>query len=315
MAQVWHVGAEAGMIHSLDHLRELLLAARGVVPAETTQFFSPRYEASVHSPQLLPDMDKAVERILAAAVRQERVLVYGDYDADGVTATAILISVLREVGVHAMPYLPHRLDDGYGLNREVLTGLLAEFDILISADCGVGNTEEIRWLASQQKDVIVVDHHELPTELPPAYVILHPRLPGYPFPHLSGAGVAWKLAQGLLRKHYGQSPETTAREQGYLALAALGTVADVVPIVGENRAIVRFGLSQLSRTRRPGLLALLTASGITPRMGITARDVAFRVVPRLNAAGRMEHPQPALDVLLTESEKREPGISSAAQYL
>lgn len=294
MKRVWQVGVGARVVRSLDKLTEVLLTQRKVEVAGLEEFFTPSFGGSIHDPLQLHDMPSALERLRAAIKREERILVYGDYDADGVTATAILVSVLRELGAHVVPYLPHRLDDGYALNKQVLKQLLGEFDLLISADCGVSNLEEIEWLRTQGKAVIVADHHEMREKLPPAHAVIHPRLGNYPFGYLSGAGVAWKIAQALVGEKATQ----------LLDLAALGTLADVVPLTGENRAIVKFGLSVMRHTQRPGLRALLAACRIDPTAGISTEDLVFRVIPRLNAAGRMDHPQPALDVLLADSPAR-----------
>lgn len=242
-----------------------------------------------------------MEILREAATDRQRVLIYGDYDADGITATAILVSVLHSLNISVTPYLPHRLDDGYALNKNVLEPLLAEFDILLSVDCGVSNIEEVAWLKAKNKTVIIVDHHEFPETLPPADAILHPRLNSYPFGHLSGAGVAWKLAWALL----GQEQASELAD-----LAALGTIADVVPLTGENRALVKLGLKKIMRTQRVGLAALVKACRLQGTC--SAQDVAFRVAPRLNAAGRMDHPQPALDLLLAENAIR---ASSLVQQL
>ncbi|MEK7556346.1 MAG: single-stranded-DNA-specific exonuclease RecJ [Patescibacteria group bacterium] len=304
MALSWKVGAGTEVVATLERLREVLLGLRGIDPEEAAGFFLPEYDSTIHAPLLMRGMRRAVDRLFAAREAGERVLVYGDYDADGVTATALLVTVLRKLGIQVIPYLPHRLEDGYGLNRRALERLLPEFDLLISADCGISNAEEIAYLASRGKDVIIVDHHELPAHLPSAFAILHPRLPSYPFPYLSGAGVAFKLAQGLLRDARARRVGEAHDEHALLDLAALGTIADVVPMLGENRAIARFGLSMLGRRSRVGLSCLLSECRLAQGKAVTAQDAAFRLLPRLNAAGRMDHPQPALDLLLTQSAQQ-----------
>lgn len=287
------------VMRELAQLREELLSQRGISEAIADHFFLPDYASTTHDPLLLHDVPAAVERIFTARDKRERVLVWGDYDADGITATAILMTVLQGLGVAVTPYLPHRTDDGYALNSRVLQDLSPHFDLLISADCGVSNGEEITWLKGQGKDVIVVDHHELPERLPPADAILHPRLGEYPFAHLSGAGVAWKLSQAILRD---PRSKIALREEDLLDLAALGTIGDVVPLLGENRAIVTFGLKRLSRPQRAGVAALCRTCRLSFQQTISAKDVAFRIVPHLNAAGRMDHSQPALDLLLAHNE-------------
>lgn len=291
MTQVWRL-LGTGPARSLTQLREQLLSERGVNAAREEDFFRPSFETSIHDPFLLHDLVAGLERIQKAKKNRERVLVWGDYDVDGITATAILVSVLTEIGVAVTPYLPNRADDGYSLNQSVLESLLPHFDLIISADCGVSSLEEIAWLKTQGKDVIVVDHHEMRDSLPEADAILHPRLGTYPFAHLSGAGVAWKFAQALL-------PE---RSRDLLELAALGTIADVVPLLGENRAIVTFGLRGIAHSKRPGVAALCRTCRLAGNPALSSQDVAFRLVPHLNAAGRMDHPQPSLDLLLTQDE-------------
>lgn len=292
-------------IASLVELETLLLQQRGVVAEQHEVFYTPTYEGSLHSPTALHGMGVAVERLRLAARRGERVVVYGDYDTDGLTAAAIVTLVLRQLGVHVTPFIPHRFDDGYGLNQRVLTELLPEFEVLVTVDCGVSNVAEVAWLTEHGKDVIIADHHELPEgELPPALAILHPRHPlgKYPFGYLSGAGVAWKLAAALLRDK--------RAEQALLDLAVLGTVADMVPLLGENRSLVMFGLEALRQTKRPGLKRLLQEARLTAPF--TTEQLSWRVIPQLNAAGKMDHAQPALDLLLAETAT---GADRAAQAL
>lgn len=305
---VWRVAGPTEAITSLVDLKAELLRQRGIPVEQEHNFFEPSYSEAIDNPFALVGMDRAVERLLAATKR-ERVLIWGDYDADGVSGTAVLLEALRLVGIEVAPYLPHRSDEGYGLNQPALERLLDTFDVLVTVDCGGSNAEEITWLVERGKDVIVVDHHELPAILPPALAILHPRHPlgHYSTTHLSGAGMAWKLSQALLRRSQAD-PEA---EKWLLDLPLLGTLADAMPLVGENRAIVRFGLEVLRRTRRPGLRALLEAARLE-LFAMSARDVTFRIIPAINAAGRMDHPQAALDVLLASSAD---AAQKAAAYL
>lgn len=298
MDAAWRVSGGDTALASVAELREALLSQRHVAPEAEAAFFEPSFARDIHDPMRLGHMRQAVARLKRARRRGERVLVWGDYDADGVCGAALLLIALRSFGLAALPYLPHRLEDGYGLNKRVLERLLPEFDVLIAVDCGISNSAEIAWLAAQGRDVIIVDHHALPDELPRALAVLHPALAHYPYPHLSGSGTAWKLAQALLAGEARQADE----EKWLLDLCCIGTVADMVPLLGENRALVRFGLEVLRRSRRPGVQALLKQAGGSE--AVDAEAVSFRLAPLLNAAGRMDHAQPALDVLLCEQPAR-----------
>ena len=306
MKKIWHVSA-GGLqnISSLPALEDFLCQQRQVIKGSGESFFAPVYERDIHDPHLLHGMGEAVDRMYYAIEHGERILVYGDYDVDGISSTAIVASILQELGAKVIPYLPHRMDDGYSLNRGVLEQLRDEFDLLITVDCGVSNIEEIAWLKEQGKDSIIVDHHEMRNTLPAARAILHPRHPEgkYPWPHLSGAGVSFKLAQGLLRDKRSVHAGNGDREKWLLDLALLGTVGDVMPLLGENRAIVRFGLQVVRLARRPGIRALIDAARLSSA-SLTVEDLAFRAIPLINAAGRIDHPQAALDVLLAVDDKR-----------
>lgn len=316
-SRVWRVG-KGGLkpIETIEATQRLLLSQRGIKDNLQERFFAPTYERNIHDPFSLLGMEEAVERIYHAIKKGEHILVYGDYDADGVTSVAQLISTLREIGGLCFPYLPHRLDDGYGLNLQVLKGLASEIDLLITVDCGVANVEEIAWLKSQGKDVIVVDHHEIGPVLPAARAILHPRHPEgtYPWGHLCGAGVTWKLCQALLRDPRSGFEKDVDKEKWLLDLTVLGTVADVMPLQDENRAIVRFGLQVLKMSRRPGIRALLNSLRLTMKE-LSVEDVGYKLVPRLNAPGRLEHAQPALDLLLaTDIPTAEKQAAMLEQY-
>src|SRR3989344_3517421 len=313
---VWRVGVGGLLLtQSAEDLRALLCRQRGI-DAASTSFFQPEYETAIHDPHLLFGMQEAIDRIFFAIKKGERILVYGDYDADGVTSSAILVSTLQELGASVFPYLPHRMDDGYGLNQHVLERLLPEIDLVLSVDCGVANVKEVAWLKKKGKDTIVVDHHEMGEELPPARATLHPRHPQgkYPWGHLCGAGMAWKLCQALLRDERSGFAEDKDKEKWLLDLALLGTVADVMPLLDENRAIVRFGLMVLQLERRPGLKALLNALRISGKeLGL--EDVGYKIVPRLNAPGRLEHAQPALELLLaTDRHSAERQVAILESY-
>ncbi|MEX0649943.1 MAG: single-stranded-DNA-specific exonuclease RecJ [Candidatus Andersenbacteria bacterium] len=306
MKSEWQVrpGGES-RVSTLADLEHLLYQQRSLDAAAREAFLQPVYTRDIHDPHLLYGMQEAVDRIYRTVEKDERILVYGDYDVDGISSTAIMVSALQDIGANVTPYLPHRTDDGYGVNRAVLEKLEREFDLLITVDCGVSNVEEINWLASKGKDTIVVDHHELPKELPAARAILHPRHPkgSYPWPSLCGAGMSWKLSQALLRDERSPYAKDPDREKWLLDLALLGTIGDVMPLLGENRVIVKFGIEVLRRTRRPGLQALLDGANLS-RGSLRVQDIAFRVIPLINAAGRIDHPQAALDLLLAPNMTR-----------
>lgn len=316
MSSVWHVKAGLSPIVSLASLKETLLAQRGIEVSGQSAFFMPKYERDIHDTASLFGMSAAVELIFDAIKQERRILVYGDYDVDGITSTAIMMTVLRDLGAHASPYIPHRTDDGYGLSLNVLKRLKSEFDLLITVDCGITAREEAAWLKQQGKEVIITDHHTVPGQLPEAAAIIHPRHPqgNYAWPSLCGAGVAWKVAAALARSPRGSLRADPDYEKWLLDLVMLGTLADCVPLVGENRAIVKFGFEILRRTKRVGLATLLDSLRLD-RGALSVQDIVFKIIPRLNAAGRMEHAQPALDLLLTQSEPRAIALLSAINSL
>lgn len=303
---MWPIrGNSKEVVATQEQLIERLLANRGVDAVHAESFFSPSYLSSIHNPYDMPGMQMAVEVVMRAVKNKERIMVYGDYDADGITSTAIMLDVLESIGAHAVPYLPHRYHDGYGLNGDVLQSASSEFDVLITVDCGIGNADVVAMLRNLGKDVIIVDHHELPETIPNATAILHPRYPdgAYGWGHLCGAGTSWKFAQALLRHEdsgYAKDPD---KEKWLLDLAMIGTIADVMPLLGENRSIVTFGKEVLMRTKRPGLLALIKQARIEPSV-MTAKDIAFRIIPLINAAGRIGHPQSALNALIAKTPEQ-----------
>lgn len=276
-----------------------LLYQRGCrTPEAIKEFLNPSL-ARLNKPDTLPDIGKATERIIAALDRKEPMLVYGDYDVDGVCGTALLVSVLKSLGGRVYYYLPHRENEGYGLSVGGLE--FAHFNnirLIITNDCGSTDIEVIKRIRSEGIDVIVTDHHEPGPEFPAAVAFVNPKRMDsiYPFSELAGVGVTFKLAWSLLAVSGRQKEELIA----FLDLVGLGTLADVVPLVGENRVIARFGLVALSQSNRPGIRALVESSGLR-RRSLTARDVNFVLVPRLNAAGRVGHAHTALKLLLAES--------------
>ena len=283
--------ADLTPLGSLPGWFSALLRLRGIETEENAKrFLSPSLE-DLHDPFLLPGMDKAVRLIRSAVAAGDRIMVFGDYDADGVCAASILLETLIDLGAQASFRLPSRHTDGYGLNEAVVRDTAEKAKLLITVDCGVSNHTEVALAKSLGLTVIVTDHHQLPDELPPADAVLEPLLGDYPCPHLCGAGVALKLCQAL---------QGIAGVEKRLDLAAVATVADVVPLVDENRVIVREGLRRLNAARRPGLRALLDVSGSAPP--ISADDLGFRIAPRLNAAGRLGDAGVCVRLLLTGRE-------------
>ena len=276
-----------------------ILAGRGVQdPAQAQAFLDRGYAASTDPFDLL-DMDRAVERLRKAHQLGEQVVVYGDYDADGVTATVLLFEWLQQAGFKASWYIPDRFQEGYGLHAQALAGLReAGASVVVTVDCGVRSIGEVEQGRALGLDVIVTDHHLPGEELPAAAAVLNPKRPGdpYPFKGLSGVGLAYKLVEGLAGTLQGPGP------QELLDLVAVGTVADLAPLLGENRALVSAGLDRLNNTRRQGLLALMETSGFS-RGAVSASSIAFGLAPRLNAAGRLASARLAAELLMTEEAR------------
>ncbi|REJ36873.1 MAG: single-stranded-DNA-specific exonuclease RecJ [Bacillota bacterium] len=281
-----------------------VLAARGITePDQAGAFLNPRLD-QLGDPFAMYGMDRAVERILAAAARREKVLVYGDYDVDGLCAAAILVQALERLGIDAGVYIPHRVREGYGLHAGPLEEAARQgVSLVITVDTGISAAAEARRAAQLGLDLIITDHHELPPELPPALAVLHPRHPAgrYPFPYLSGAGVAWRLVDALAARLDRRSGAGAGLDpESWLDLAALAAVADVMPLVGHNRVLVSRGLERLRAAPRAGVAALCRVAGVDPA-SIDTRAVGFALAPRLNAAGRMGDARVALDLLTAAS--------------
>ena len=266
-----------------------LLRNRGVdTPEKAERFLHPSLE-HLNDPMLMQGMDKAVRLIRRAAEDGTPIIVYGDYDVDGVCATSILLETLREMGARADFRIPSRHGEGYGLNCDAVRAMAEEYRLLITVDCGVTNHEEVKLAQLLGMTVIVTDHHQLADTPSPADVVLNPLLGEYPFRRLCGAGVALKLTQALL------GMDAVRRR---IDLAALATVADLVPLIEENRVIVQAGLAAMADSPRPGMRALLEVSGVTPP--VNAGQVAFRLAPRLNAGGRLEDASQGVRLLTTD---------------
>jgi single-stranded-DNA-specific exonuclease len=312
VTRTWHllphdpgaVGKLASALGLAPVVAQLLLN-RGLAAPEGARRFLETPLAGLHPPDLLPGVPAAADRLLDAARTGRKVCVYGDYDVDGVTGSAILLQGLRLLGAEPTLYVPHRLEEGYGLNRDALRQLAGDgVGLVVTVDCGIASVAEAEEARRLGLELIVTDHHEFKDTLPAASVLVHPRLPGtaYPFGWLSGAAVAFKLAWALAQRACG-SPRVTPRFRDYLleavGLAALGVVADVVPLHDENRILVRHGLKQLRQTALPGLKALCAAAGLERGAEVRAADVAFKLAPRLNAAGRLGCARLVVDLLTT----------------
>jgi single-stranded-DNA-specific exonuclease len=267
-------------------------------------------DGPLHDPMLLGDMAAACARIGRALDAGERICVHGDYDADGICATALAVTVLRELGANAEWHVPSRFDEGYGLAAETVERLAGDgVSLLITVDCGITAADQVARAAALGMDVIVTDHHR-PGDALPACPLVCTRPSDYPFPELSGTGVVFKLAQAL----FGQAGRDPAGLEQHLDLVALATIADVVPLRDENRGLVRAGLRRLARTSRPGLRALMATSRVD-RSRVSAADVGFRLAPRINAAGRLCHPGEALELLLTADESRARALATRLESL
>lgn len=278
-----------------------ILINRGVLSAEEAiKFLDPKIE-HLHDPYLLPDMERGVERIAAAIQNNEKICVHGDYDVDGVTSTALLVRALRALNANVTYRLPHRQREGYGIKSATVEALAADkTDLIVTCDCGICAHDAIAKANKAGIDVIVTDHHEPDVELPPALAVIDPKRNdhSYPFTELAGVGVAFKFAQALVRK-LGHSEESF--QKGFLDLAALGTVGDVVPLYDENRAIVTHGLSAIPRSKKIGLQTMLRHSNLSGKP-VTAYMLGFVLGPRINAVGRMDDAAIALRLMLTKDE-------------
>jgi single-stranded-DNA-specific exonuclease len=286
-----------------------VLANRGIDQIDQAHRFLHPSLSHLHSPFLMKDMEKAVDRIIKALSRNELVLIYGDYDVDGITSIAIMLLFLQTLQYPCRYYIPHRIKEGYGLHPDTVATFAQEGGkLIITADCGISNVDEIKKAQEMGVDVIITDHHEIPDEIPPAYAVLNPKQEDCPFPFksLAGVGVVFNLLIALRAK---------LREQGqwkdgevpnlkrYLDLVAMGTVADLAPLQDENRIFVRFGLEELTEGSRLSTRALKEACGLKEGT-ITSGNIGFHLAPRINAAGRLGDAQRAIDLLVTQEVER-----------
>lgn len=317
MGKRWHIQPhDAERILALERSAGIspivaqLLVSRGITEAgEVQRFLEPKL-SGLRDPEELPGVTTAAALIHDAIGRNRKIVVYGDYDADGMTGASILLSCLRMLGADVRSYVPNRLDEGYGLNDQALETLAAEgAQLVISVDCGIASVREAETARRQGLDLIITDHHQFGQTLPDAAALVHPALPGtaYPFAGLCGAGVAFKLAWALCCRA-SDSKKVSPRMRSFLltaiGLAAIGTVADVVPLVDENRILVRHGLTTLRESPPLGVRALMRVAKLDQKPSLTSEDIAFSLAPRLNAAGRLGQAQLGIELLTTDSEQR-----------
>ncbi len=296
-----------------------LLINRGVVDvAGVSNFFETRL-TGLHDPGTLPGVVEAADRIVAAIRARKKIVIYGDYDVDGVCGTSILWACLKLAGAEDVSYyIPHRVEEGYGVNGDALRRLATEqrADLIITVDCGISAINEARLARELGVELIITDHHTIGPELPEADVLVHPKLAGslYPFPELCGCGVAFKLAWQVC-KGFGDGKKASPHLRDFLvksiSLVAMATVADVMPIHGENRILVRHGLAGLLCTTSPGLRALLSVAGCLGKRELNTGSIGFNLAPRINAAGRLERAMQAVEMLTTEIVERAEELAQA----
>jgi single-stranded-DNA-specific exonuclease len=297
------------VVSGLPPLIAQLLHNRGItVPSQVEPFLAADRRLSFN-PFLLPDMEPAVGRIYRAVLGAEKIAIYGDFDADGITATALLVHGLSSLTPNIVPYIPHRLNEGHGLKIAALESLRKDgVSLVITVDCGVTGAMPVKRAHRLGMDIIVTDHHTPSTELPPALAVVNPKLAGssYPFIELAGVGVAYKLLQAVLN---GLGKENALEE--VTDLVALGTVADMTPLLGENRYLVKEGLQRMNSTLRLGLKELLTCAGM-PAGSLGSENITWTIAPRINTASRLDHALPSYELLTTDSQTR---AQELAQWL
>lgn len=303
------------MIDNLHPLVRDILTKRGYEkPEDIEAFLNPNYDEQLHDPFLMKDMAPAVERILEAVEKKQSIAIYGDYDIDGITASTVMVETIRNLGHKARSYIPDRFEEGYGINLDALQKLKGEgVDLVISVDCGITSVKEVAWAMKNGLDIIITDHHSVPAVTPQAVAVINPKQEdcNYPFKDLAGVGVAFKLAQASQIK---SGKPAAGQEKWLLDVVALGTVCDVVTLVGENRVLASFGLKVMNKTRRVGLRALAEVSGV--EMGkITSYTLGFMFGPRMNAAGRLEHAAKSLELMLTDDGPRARDIAQELDRL
>lgn len=288
-----------------------VLIARGFNTEDSSRAFLTSQLSQLRDPSLLPGVDDAADRIVSALNAKRRITIYGDYDVDGVTSTSVLWHCLTLAGGTVDYYIPSRLTEGYGLNSEAIRQLHEEDPgrLLVSVDCGIASVAEAAVAAEVGLELIITDHHHIGSELPEAACLVHPRIPGtdYPFGDLCGVGVAFKLAWAICQR-LGDGKKASPRMREFLksavGLTAIGTVADVVPLVDENRIIVRYGLHSIKDSPSLGLKALMKVASLDEKPSLTAEDIGFGLAPRINAAGRLGQARLAVELLTTSNGER-----------
>jgi len=298
-----------------------LLAARGITQPDDVRTFLDSKLTGLREPQLLPGAPAAAARIFAAVEAKRQIVVYGDYDADGMTGAAILYSCLQLLEADVKYYVPNRLEEGYGLSDDALTLIHRRgASMVITVDCGIANVAEAETARELGLELIVTDHHQFASELPAAAEIVHPQLPGgdYPFHGLCGAGVALKLAWALCQLACGAEKVTRPMREFLLqavGLAAFGTIADVVPLLDENRILVKHGLRRLKDRPAPGIEAMLRLAELHEKEALGSDDIAFSLAPRLNAAGRLGHARLGIELLTTRDPARAAALAEYFEQL
>ena len=317
MQKIWEYKEKK---ESKKTLIERLLAVRGITKKTDIKNFLNPLDMKLSEPTVFCDMQKSVDRIVQAIDKQEKILIYGDFDADGVTSTSVLIKTLTFLNANVDYYIPDRENEGHGMNTKALVKIMTgkKPKVIITVDCGISNVEEVKFINSFGVDVIITDHHEAQEELPPALAIINPKAPNsldetlsaskiIELTALAGCGVAFKLAQALLIYY-----EKTEFVYEILPLVAVGTVADIVPLIGENRYFVLKGLELISKGQNKGLTRLLKSSGYYLENGITSENIAFGIAPRINATGRLDNVDIAVKLLLSDNDSE---IEMAVQTL
>ena len=313
-AKRWELPAPVAVNSLPSHLPPAIakvLVRRGVDSADKLRIFLEPPQRLPYDPLRLAGMEQALPRIYQAISHTELVAVFGDFDVDGVTGTAIVAEGLEAFGLQVLPYLPHRTEEGHGLSTAAIRHLVDQgVTLIVTVDCGVTSLEEVAYARQLGTDIIITDHHLPQSDLPDAAAIINPQLPGssYPFINLCGAGLAFKLVQGLYQ-FYGQP-----WDRNLLELAAMGTIADLVPLLDENRYLVQEGLAALAETQRPGLQALYRLAGVQPGP-LTTETISFQITPRLNSPGRLGHSMDSFRLLTTTSASEAQALAEKLERL